>query len=79
MFDMVTRLARRAVGLGADRDDPYQGVVRRLAERLQRQERVAGGWATEVGVLPPEAFEDEAEKMVQSIALGGTQPGAPAP
>ncbi len=79
MFDTVTRLARRALAPEAGRDAPYRGVVRRLAETLQRQERVAGGWATEVGVLPPEAFEDEAERMVQSIALGGSQGGAPAP
>ena len=78
MFDSVTRLARRALGLDGP-DDPYQGVVRQLAERLQTQERVAGGWATEVGVLPAEAFEDEAERLVQTIALGGDQGGAPAP
>ncbi len=79
MFDAVTRAARRAFGLDHGQDDPYQGVVRRLAERLQTQERVAGGWATEVGVLPPAAFEDEAEQLVQSIALGGSQGGAPTP
>jgi hypothetical protein len=79
MFDTITRLARRAFGLGGAHDDAYQGVVRQLAERLQTQERVAGGWATEVGVLPAEAFEDEAERLVQSIALGGSQGGAPAP
>jgi len=79
MFDAVTRAARRAFGLDQGQDDPYQGVVRRLAERLQTQERVAGGWATEVGVLPPAAFEDEAEQLVQSIALGGSQGGAPTP
>ena len=79
MFETVSTLARRAFGLGDGQDDPYRGVVRRLAERLQRQERVAGGWATEVGVLPPEAFEDEAEQLVESIALGGDQGGAPAP
>ena len=78
MVGMVRKLAR-ALGLGDAQDDPYQGVVRQLAERLQTQERVAGGWATEVGVLPPEAFEDEAEQLVQSIALGGSQGGAPAP
>ncbi len=78
MFETVIRCARRAVGLGGE-DDPYRGVVRRLAETLHRQERVAGGWATEVGVLPPEAFEDEAEQLVQSIALGGSQGGAPTP
>ncbi len=79
MFDTVTRLARRAFGLHDAHDDPYHGIVRQLAERLQTQERVAGGWATEVGVLPPEAFEDEAEQLVQSIALGGNQGGAPTP
>ena len=79
MFDAVARLARQAIGRGSGQDDPYHGVVRQLAERLQRQERVAGGWATEVGVLPPEAFEDEAEQLVRSIALGGSQGGAPAP
>ncbi len=79
MFDRVTRFARRVFGLGDARDDPYQGIVRQLAERLQTQERVAGGWATEVGVLPPEAFEDEAEQLVQSIALGGDQGGTPTP
>ncbi len=79
MFDAVTRMARRAFALDDGRDAPYQGVVRRLAETLHRQERVAGGWATEVGVLPPEAFEAEAERMVRSIALGGSQGGAPAP
>ena len=78
MFGTVRKLAR-AFGLGDAQDDPYHGVVRQLAERLQTQERVAGGWATEVGVLPPEAFEDEAEQLVQSIALGGSQGGAPAP
>ena len=78
MFGTVRKLAR-ALGLGDAQDDPYHGVVRQLAERLQTQERVAGGWATEVGVLPPEAFEDEAEQLVQSIALGGSQGGAPAP
>ncbi|MDP8923108.1 MAG: hypothetical protein M3O34_09575 [Chloroflexota bacterium] len=78
MFETVIRCARRAVGLGGE-DDPYRGVVRRLAETLHRQERVAGGWATEVGVLPPEAFEDEAERMVRSIALGHDQDGTPAP
>ena len=79
MLDTVTRLARRALGLGDTQNDPYQGIVRQLAERLQTQERIAGGWATEVGVLPPEAFEDEAERLVQTIALGGDQGGAPAP
>ena len=79
MLDTVTRLARRAFGLGDGQDDPYQGVVRHMAETIHRQERVAGGWATDVGVLPPEAFEDEAERVVQSIALGGNQGGAPAP
>ena len=79
MLDTVTRLARRALGLGDTQNDPYQGIVRQLAERLQTQERVAGGWATEVGVLPAEAFEDEAERLVQSIALGGSQGGAPPP
>ena len=78
MFDAVSRVTRRAFGLGGH-DDPYRGVVRRLAERLHRQERVAGGWATEVGVLPPAAFEDEAEQLVESIALGSNQGGAPAP
>ena len=79
MFDAVTRLARRAFGFPDAQDDPYQGIVRQLAERLQAQERVAGGWATEVGVLPAEAFEDEAEQLVQTIALGGDQGRAPAP
>ena len=79
MFDTITRLARWAFGFGAGRDAPYRGVVRRLAENLHRDERVAGGWATEVGVLPPEAFEDEAERMVRSISLGGSQGGAPTP
>ena len=79
MFETVTRLARRAFMLDDGREAPYRGTVRRLAETLQRQERVAGGWATEVGVLPAEAFEDEAERLVRSIALGGSQGGAPAP
>ncbi len=78
MVSMVKKLAQ-ALGFAAGQDDPYHGVVRQLAERLQTQERVAGGWATEVGVLPPEAFEDEAEQLVQSIALGGNQGGAPTP
>lgn len=79
MFDAIRSMARRAFALDDGRDSPYQGIVRRLAETLHRQERVAGGWATEVGVLPPEAFEDEARRTVQSIALGGSQGGAPAP
>ena len=79
MFDTVAKLVRRAFSSDDGRGAPYRGVVRRLAETLQRQERVAGGWATEVGVLPPEAFEEEAEQLVQSIALGGSQGGAPTP
>ena len=71
MFESVTRLARRALGRADAEEGGYAAVVRRVAESLHRQERVAGGWATEVGVLPPEAFEEEAERMVRSIAVSG--------
>ena len=80
MFDSITRLTRRVLGPdGGQRADAHDSIVHRLAESLQRQERVAGGWASEVGVLPTEAFEDEAERLVQAIALGGDQDGAPTP
>ena len=70
MFELITRLARRALGHAGDEERGYASVVRRVAESLHRQERVAGGWVTEVGVLPPEAFEGEAKRVVRSIALG---------
>lgn len=77
MLQTITSLARRIAGRVGD--DSHRSIVHRLAEALQRQERVAGGWATEVGVLPTEAFEGEAERLVQSITLGGDQTSAPAP
>jgi len=79
MFDALVRLARRVSGRGDAADGDTPGVVRHLAEAIHRRERAAGGWASEVGVLPADAFEDEAERIVTSISLGGGQGGAPAP
>jgi hypothetical protein len=81
MIELVSRFLGRALGRAEDGPGrgAYRTVVRRLAESLQREERVAGGWATEVGVLPPAAFEPDAERMVRAIAVGGDRAGPPTP
>jgi hypothetical protein len=81
MIRLVSKLMGRVLGQAEDGGGPgpYRAVVRRLAESLQREERVAGGWATEVGVLPPAAFERDAERIVRAIAVGGDRAGPPTP
>lgn len=79
MFDRLTRFARRIAGRDRAPAAPPSGAVQSIADAIHRRERAAGGWASEVGVLPPAAFEGEAERMVRSISVGGGQGGAPAP
>ncbi len=55
------------------------GVLERLAEELYRLSLLRGGWATDVGMLGPEAFLQEASYTIASIALGNGEEGPPLP
>jgi hypothetical protein len=54
-------------------------LIRVTAERLRQREQAAGGWAAEAGGLPVEAYLPEARRLVQRVALGGSEGGPPTP
>ncbi|MCC6174493.1 MAG: hypothetical protein IT305_04240 [Chloroflexi bacterium] len=58
---------------------PSNPVVLRLAEQLRQRRLAAGGWAAEAGGLAPEAFVEEADRLVRAITLGDAQGGPPTP
>ena len=54
-------------------------AVRAVAERLRQRDLAAGGWAAEAGGVTLESYLPEARRVVQRIALGGSDGGPPAP
>jgi hypothetical protein len=53
--------------------------VRRVAEILYVQAVAGGGWAVDAGSLSPAVFRAEAAAIVDALALGTAQDGAPTP
>jgi hypothetical protein len=56
-----------------------EALVRGLADRLYHQALSGGGWAADIGVLSPRAFERDARWVVAEVALGCAQSGPPSP
>jgi hypothetical protein len=54
-------------------------AVRVVAEQLRQRDLAAGGWAAEAGGVALESYLPEARRVVQQIALGGSDGGPPAP
>jgi hypothetical protein len=54
-------------------------AVRAVAEQLRQRDLAAGGWAAEAGGVTLESYLPEARRVVQRIALGGSDGGPPAP
>ena len=54
-------------------------AVRAVAEQLRQRDLAAGGWAAEAGGVALESYLPEARRVVQRIALGGSDGGPPAP
>lgn len=54
-------------------------AVRAVAEQLRQRDLAAGGWAAEAGGVTLESYLPEARRLVQRIALGGSDGGPPAP
>jgi hypothetical protein len=54
-------------------------AVRAVAEQLRKRDLADGGWAAEAGGVTLESYLPEARRLVQQIALGGSDGGPPAP
>lgn len=54
-------------------------AVRAVAEQLRQRDLAAGGWAAEAGGVALDSYLPEARRVVQRIALGGSDGGPPAP
>jgi len=54
-------------------------AVRNVAEHLRQRDLADGGWAAEAGGLTLESYLPEARRLVQHIALGGSDGGPPSP
>ena len=54
-------------------------AVRAVAEQLRKRDLADGGWAAEAGSVTLDSYLPEARRLVQRIALGGSDGGPPAP
>lgn len=86
MFRALTRLLAWPIGRGREPSQDSAGdagdghaLVQHLAHELYRLTLSRGGWATDMGILGAEAFEDEAARTLSAIALGRAEKGPPMP
>ena len=90
MFDRLTEWLRGRPASSVTSSEPVavlDGVplsdespaVRAVAEQLRQRDLAAGGWAAEAGGVALESYLPEARRVVQRIALGGSDGGPPAP
>jgi hypothetical protein len=73
---------RTDVEPGRPRPDQVIGIdgyVDELSDTLYQQTLGEGGWAVDIGVYGPGLFRRDARRMVQEIALSGTESGPPTP
>ena len=57
----------------------YDGYVDQLSQRLYRETLGGGGWAVDAGILGPDHYRADAQRMVHEIALGSAISDAPSP
>jgi hypothetical protein len=57
----------------------YDGYVDQLSQRLYRETLGGGGWAIDAGVLGPDHYRADAQRMVHEISLGSAISDAPSP
>jgi hypothetical protein len=57
----------------------YDGYVAQLSQRLYRETLGGGGWAVDAGVLGPDHYRVDAQRMVHEIALGSAIGDVPSP
>jgi hypothetical protein len=57
----------------------YNAYVEELSQKLYRGTLRDGGWAADAGVLSPDFFRSDAQRMIHEILLGGAQGELPSP
>lgn len=57
----------------------YDGYVEQLSQRLYRETIGSGGWAVDAGILGPDHYRADAQRMVHEISLGSATSDAPSP
>jgi len=61
------------------RSQGYDGYVDQLSQRMYRETLGGGGWAVDSGILGPDHYRADAQRLVHEIALGSTISDPPSP
>ncbi len=65
--------------LGNRRSAGSEAYIEALSQRLYRSALSDGGWSVDAGILGPQHFRGDAQRILAAISLGATHADAPAP